>query len=1276
MTIIRSSILQAAAALFGVLLSLVVLTGTAQAQTITNVAEANWEFAGHTFTGQSNLVELQVQPSVAEIRTYVPAVTGNSLPYRRAMCSAATAASGAAGQEILNVSAVESNQIRAGRVLYFSVDLPGANLNPGVVDTIDVVLTTDSGDRERLTVYETEANSGRFTGNMPTERLIGSAIQQDCRLSIANGSHITIDVVGIDGSSTVLTKVVDVLADPFGVVFDSETGEPVNGARVSLVDAVSGAPAQVFAEDGVTAWPSTVISGAPVTDAAGNVVTMGEGEFWFPLTNLGSYQLVIVPPAPYTAPSVVTPDQLALLSRPDGRDFVILDASYGSSFALTNPTPVQIDIPLDRPGVSVSLVKTASRAQAQPGDAIFYTLTVRNPEGDRARRDVVLTDISSPWLRLRRDSIRIDGASAPDSVIVSADGRTIRFDLGDIAGGGQRRVTYAMTIAADAPPGHVQNRAEAVDSLGRPAQASASVEIMRDTIAGRMTIIGRITAGDCTLTDDAQRIGIPGVRVMMEDGSFAITDADGRYHLDGVVPGTHVVQASRMTLPEGGEFIDCTRSSRSQGSAISRSGNGAGRFAGGGGFPCHRACRCTGNLAPADFAPLAPESTVPVRPALGRYAGSRASAGWRGRNPRFQEVEEFDWIAMGDGPIDWLAPTADANPRAPSIRIAVRHRRNQTVVLLVDGQPVEPLAFEGVLSPAEGRWQVSHWRGVPLNGERTHLSAQVVSAAGAVVETLERDVFFTTTPARAEMVPELSNLVADGRTAPVVAVRVLDAAGRPMREGVSGELRISAPYESAAQVAQQQLDQLTRRGNASARWTVSGDEGIALIELAPTMVSGSIQLDFRFDDGEVARDQQLDGWIVPGDIDWTIIGLAEGTTGARSVADNMERTGSFDSDLGEDARVALYVKGRVLGRFLMTIAYDSAEQEDDARLFGTLDPDAYYTVFADGSSRNFDAASRENLYVRIESASFYALYGDFETGFDETHLTRYQRVATGVLAEAHQGQVSVRAFGAEFGTRFRRDEIQGQGISGPYALSSRAIVPNSETVTLEVRDRFRSELIMESRELTRFADYDIDPLAGTITFRQPVLSRDFDLNPQFIVIDYETDGSGDGQINAGVRAEWESQDGAVRVGTTAVTDRGDGARTLMGGMDLRARIGDATEIRAEVAASQTDGDTATAWLIEAQHQTGNLDIIAYARETDADFGVGQQNGVELGRRKVGVDGRFRLSEELSILGSVWQDESHDRCRPPSRCRGGVGLHHASHRLPLGSGPFHRSPGRW
>ena len=79
-----------------------------------------------------------------------------------------------------------------------------------------------------------------------------------------------------------------------------------------------------------------------------------------------------------------------------------------------------------------------------------------------------------------------------------------------------------------------------------------------------MTIIGRVTAGGCTLPE-AGRPGIPGVRVMLEDGSFALTDADGRYHFEGVVPGTHVVQVAAMTLPEGGSFTDCTRSSRSAG---------------------------------------------------------------------------------------------------------------------------------------------------------------------------------------------------------------------------------------------------------------------------------------------------------------------------------------------------------------------------------------------------------------------------------------------------------------------------------------------------------------------------------------------------------------------------------------------------------------------------------------------------------------------------------------------------------------------------------------
>jgi hypothetical protein len=193
-------------------------------------------------------------------------------------------------------------------------------------------------------------------------------------------------------------------------------------------------------------------------------------------------------------------------------------------------------------------------------------------------------------------------------------------------------------------------------------------------------------------------------------------------------------------------------------------------------------------------------------------------------------------------------------------------------------------------------------------------------------------------------------------------------------------------------------------------------------------------------------------------------------------------------------------------------------------------------------------------------------------------------------------------------------------------------------VVIEVRDRFRSELIVSQQTLSRFIDYDIDLLSGTISFSQPVLSRDTDLNPQFIVIDYEIDELKGGEWNAGLRADWSTSDGAVRIGATAITDKGDGDRTDLVAADVRVRLGTATEIRAEVAASRSAEETSKAWSVEAEHHDGSLDLLAYAHSVEADYGVGQLNGAERGRRKFGADARYRLSERWSVTGSAWYDD--------------------------------------
>jgi uncharacterized repeat protein (TIGR01451 family) len=1211
--------------------ALFVVTGVpAAASTITNTAHARWTKGEAQLSADSNLVSFEVVKEEAKIAV---------LPLQNGDATLAINAGHCGGTALPSVhidpkgadpaDPVTISSIIVGQPVIFRLLLASAVLDPGRVDTVKVTITSASGDKEQVTVTETAAGSGLFYGAIPTSAIPPQPRDGDCRLSVSGGDKVTVSYNGTSGDGSVIKTDVDVLADPYGLVFDSEDAAPIDGARVTLVDVATGQPARVYADDGVTTWPSTIVTGSLITDGAGRTWQMPAGEYRFPLAPLGTYRLVVVPPEPYTAPSALTPKNFTGLTRPDGGDLVISQASYGESLALSSPAPVRVDIPVDRPPVSVSLAKVASRQIAQPGDAVFYTVTVRNTDPGRAKRGVVLTDRPSASLRLRAGTIRLDGAKAPkDTVTVAPDGRTLTIAIGTIAPGATRTVTYAMTVRPEAAAGQAVNRIDAVDARGLTATASAAVRIERDNLAATMTLIGRVTLGDCSVPNSrkAPRPGLPGVRVVLEDGSFAVTDAEGRYHFEGLMPGTHVVEAQAVTLPKGGKFVDCTRSTRSAGSASSRFVIGQG-----------------GSLVVADFAATVPAET------LAANAAAAAAAAPVAETDRAAAGGETDWIGKGDGPNEFIFPAADYNPRAPTTRIVIRHRKGQTVALKIDGKPVDKLAFDGAQSAPEG-YAVSVWRGLPLTGEDTRFDAEIRDAAGALTETLTRVVHFGATPARVELVPERTRLVADGATRPVVAIRVLDRTGRPVHAGISGPITLSAPYESAQALDLMQTRVLSGLDRSPPTWIVKGDDGIALIELAPTMVSGSLDLTFQFTDREVKRQQVLEAWVVPGEAKWTLVGLAEGAVGAKTIADHMHRTGKFDSDLGDHGRVAFYAKGRIKGKWLTTVAYDSAKQRAEQRLLGGLDPKAYYTVFADGSDRRFDAASVNKLYVRIESAKVRALFGDFDTGFDHSQLGRYQRTMTGVKAEARAGKLRAEGYAAKVATTHRRDQIPGGGISGPYRLSSRALVPNSETVTIEVRDRFRSELVVSSQVLTRFLDYDIDLLAGTITFKQPVLSRDANLNPQQIVVDYEIDTLNGGAWNAGARTEWRSTSQKLRLGATAISDASANAgaavtRTNLGAVDAKLFIGTKTEVRAEAAMSRATGgsaaggDTKAAWMIEAERHDARLDVLAYIRSLDANFGVGQVSIGELGRRKIGFDTRYRLTQKWLVSAAAWHDKS-------------------------------------
>jgi uncharacterized repeat protein (TIGR01451 family) len=1234
MTTLTKPFIKCAGALTaGMLLPVVSLPAFAQSQPqiITNTATAEWDVGNQTLSRTSNTVQFAVeniQPPAPVLSLFHFSNSSGASPVNlpATMCTGSNGTvpvqfNGVyAGVNTSPASLLPATSIRAGEPVVIQVDSAAKNLNPGAIDQFEVVITTPDGDRERITLTESTANSGRFLGYINTSAIPPTPVRNDCVLSVNPGDTLNVELDDTSTGSSVGSAEIEILVDPFGLTFDSGDGAAVDGTTVTIVDAATGVPAPVFGDDGVSSFPNTIVTGSTVTDASGRIYSFTTGFYRFPFLRQGTYRLIVTPPSPYTNPSVATPAEIALLTRPDGGQFIIAPGSYGGTITLSDPAPVRIDIPLDRPGGALTLTKVTSTATAMPGDVVQYRVTVRNPDRVRISGPVTITDKLPSAMRLRNNSVRYQGLSIIPTV--APDGSSFTVTVPPLAGGASGLLTYLAEVRQDARPGNALNLASAEDNHGAVSEtADAAVRIVRDGISERFTLVGRVTEGGCTI-DPRKAKGIQSVRVMLQDGTYTVTDEDGRYHFEGLIPGLHVVQIDPTSFPLDQAPVDCAQNTRSASSAISRFVEGRG-----------------GSLKRADFRAVQTvaredtrKKTAPLPPVLSDPDAAGA---------------ERDWFAGQEAGTGFLFPETDHNPRVKSIRVAVKYRAGQTIELLVNGKAVDTLNYDGMKKNADDSIRVAIWRGVGIEDGDNRLTAKIKDAAGSVVETLERSVYFAHAPMKAQFIKDQSVLVADGVTRPRIAVRLTDRTGKPIQHGSVGDFSVTDPYRPAIEVDAQQANQLSGLERAAPVWRVHGDNGIAYIELEPTTASGTVAINFNFQDGEAKREQRVETWLDPGDRPWTVVGFAAGTIGFNKLEEGLEELAGDDDQLNVDGRIALYAKGRVTGKWLMTMAYDSDKKEDETRFAGVIDPRRYYTIYADRTDQRYDAASIRRLYLKLERPQFYALFGDYQTGIDEPELARYQRSFNGVKAEYLNDEIQATAFGSDTPYRYRREEIQGNGLSGPYGLAARDILANSERITLETRDRLRSDRIIDRKSLIRHIDYDIDYLAGTLRFREPVLSRSSGLDPQFIIAEYEVDGIGQRVANVGGRVRWTSPDAKLQIAATAIHDESDIAKTDLLGADIIYRPGTGTEIRAEFAGSTGQAKAASsnpsaggakAWLIEAEHHDEKFDVLAYVREQQAGFGVGQNNRSEVGTRKFGVDGRVRLTEKLSASLIAYQEE--------------------------------------
>ena len=263
------------------------------------------------------------------------------------------------------------------------------------------------------------------------------------------------------------------------------------------------------------------------------------------------------------------------------------------------------------------------------------------------------------------------------------------------------------------------------------------------------------------------------------------------------------------------------------------------------------------------------------------------------------------------------------------------------------------------------------------------------------------------------------------------------------------------------------------------------------------------------------------------------------------------------------------------------------------------------------SSSTMQPAPR-NCIIRIEREQFYAMFGDFDTGLTVTELSRYSRRMTGVKTELQTSNFEVNAFGSETEQVYVRDQIPGDGTSGIYRLSRRNIVPNSEKITIEVRDRFRSEIVVSSQHPgTVLQIIPSTSNNGTVIFKEPIHNRDQQFNPITIVAEYETVATGGQNYTYGGRAGVKLLDQRLKVGGTYIHEDQGVVRSNLYGVDTSFKLNQSTKLRAEFATTDVSAGpfkhNANAYLAEVSHTSKMFDARAYIREQETGFGLGQQS---------------------------------------------------------------------
>ncbi|MGR3571929.1 carboxypeptidase regulatory-like domain-containing protein [Brevirhabdus sp.] len=1050
------------------------------------------------------------------------------------------------------------------------------------IDTIDVMVQSAlTGDVEAVPARETGPNSGRFSiAPLPVAQM-RTVVSGDGVLGVTQGDRIAAEVRcgGLQVSGALAVQ-------PGGFVFNSVTDAPIANVEVALLDS-TGRDVAVATTDNTGFYQLTPVAA-------------------------GQYRLSVRRLSGFDFPSL---RQVFL-----GRSRVVVGgASRGQAFSHAGGALPQIDLPVDPSyGVPLALAKTADRSTVRTGQYVTYKIKLLNNMA-QALDGVAVVDTFPEGAILVPGTVRYEGRSVADP---TANGADHRFTLPDMAPLSQTVLKYVLRFTGRTREGVTYNSAILEGrqmGTGRAmrsgiARAAVRLDNSGGVFSRKASIIGTVFM-DCNgngMQDTLEEPGVPGVKIVTQEGLLVVTDEDGRYSLGNLRPVTHVLSLQRTTLPRGAAPVILRAADMSLSGTrlvpLKRGELRSENFALEGCAVAtleevdHRARQIAGGSAPGDrlgelgfgtagdAATARSEAGLPTSSQIA--TGAAAIGGAPGAEGETEQVRK---------PLEELIKSLTATPeflglkdgmtvRRQSLTIRVKGPADLTLKLSVNGRALGRDRVGELSTWQKGNVQAAEFVAVNLMPGENRLS--LTGADGFGIERMRKDITVIA-PGRPQriQIAAPAEATAESATPVPLVVRIVDRAGRPVQ--ASGIVTLSA--------------RLGKWDVKDIRPDTPGlqayiDNGEAVFDLMPPQTTGTELITVQSGFGTAEAEIQF----VPDLNERILVGVVEGAVRLDDGELSLEGGDlSAFEETTAGVRGELYLKGRIRGDALLTLRYSSDRDTED-RLFRDVRSDDYYPVYGDRSERGFDAQSSTDLYVKIERGKSYVLYGDIaiEPEAEALRLGGLRTVSTGVKAQWRADRVAVTVFAARTAQQDREVEFAGRGISGPYPIDLSAFREGSDRVEILVRDRDTGK-ILSSTQMRRLNDYVLDYFANTLIFNAPVRQADRDGNPVSIRVRFQqTAANAERYWLYGGEARYEVND-RTSVGARVV--RSDGAalsdqRYQIHSAYIASDLTDKTSIEAEVAgAFNGAGESGRSARVKLRHQGERARLELEAVHTDRGF---------------------------------------------------------------------------